>query len=177
MKKSDTEKHRLFLARLNELASRERVRLNEHKLNRALKPIFEDSDTESPEKLAEKWFSFLATWKVGYIVEGFNDEKTVLEVKPDAYVVVTKGTRFNNRVKTDVQRALNLCDEVYVLTDPDEPGEHIACVLMKEFEGLKRIEVDRAEALCMRNRQLKVGIEHCDVDYLRQLLVGKRKGE
>lgn len=54
--------------------------------------------------------------KYGFVVEGFNDEKKLLAVMPTAHVVVTKGTRFNNRVKMDVSVAVETCDEVYLIS-------------------------------------------------------------
>lgn len=107
--------------------------------------------------------------RIGFIVEGFNDEKTVLKAFPDAKFVVTKGTRYNNRVRMDISELLTICDNVFILTDPDEEGERIAQTILKEFR-LPRILIDEKEAKCLRNRKLKTGVEHCDVDYLKSTI-------
>ena len=162
---------------LNQKAAVEGNVLNQRKvqtnLSMFLNEVRRDADTKGEPFvpwLVEKWYPVLSSKKIGYVVEGFNDEKAVLEVAPHAFVVVTKGTRFNTRVKMDVRLALDLCDEVYVLTDPDEQGEHLARLLMDEFPSLKRLHVEYEQSLCMRNRKLKVGVEHCDPDYLKEVL-------
>lgn len=108
--------------------------------------------------------------KVGFVVEGFNDEYKVKEVIPNALCVVTKGTRMNGRVKMDMNEALNLCDEVFLLTDPDEAGETLAEMVLKLYPNLTRIKLDRKQCLCYRNHKVKVGVEHCENDYLKNVL-------
>lgn len=112
--------------------------------------------------------------KVGYVVEGFNDERTILGIFPDAVIAVTKGTRYNRRVRMDIQKTIDQCDVVFILTDPDEPGDLLAEYVHKEFD-LTRIQVDPEQAICYRNGKKKIGIEHCDPDYLQRLLTGALK--
>lgn len=107
---------------------------------------------------------------MGYVVEGFNDEKKVLEVMPDSLCVVTKGTRLNGRVKMDVDKALAECDKLFLLTDPDEAGDQLAKMLLNHYPSLERVSLDREQCLCFRNHKLKVGVEHCETDYLREVL-------
>lgn len=108
--------------------------------------------------------------RYGFIVEGFNDEAKLREVVPNAHFVVTKGTRMNGRVKMDLESALGVCDEVFLLTDPDEAGDILASMINKLHPTLKRVTLDRNKCLCYRGRKLKVGVEHCDRDYLRGVL-------
>lgn len=108
--------------------------------------------------------------KYGFVVEGFNDETKVLRVLPDAHCVVTKGTRMDNRVKMNLEKALKECDQVFLLADPDEAGDKLAQMVSTFFPQLERVVLDRDQCLCYRNRKLKVGVEHCDDDYLREVL-------
>lgn len=108
--------------------------------------------------------------KIGFIVEGFNDEDKLLTVLPSAHVVVTKGTRLNNRVRMDINNALSKCSKVYLLTDPDESGNLIANKLILEFPMLTRIFLDAKECKCYRNNRLKIGMEHCTHSYLASVL-------
>jgi len=108
--------------------------------------------------------------KYGFIVEGFNDEFKLKAVLPHVHVVVTKGTRLNNRVRMDIRSALEKCDAVFLLTDPDDAGKIIAEKLQKEFPMLERIELDVKECKCVRNNRLKIGMEHADKHYLAGVL-------
>lgn len=107
---------------------------------------------------------------MGFVVEGFNDEQKVKEVVPYAVCVVTKGTRMNGRVKMDMEKALKECDEVFLLTDPDEAGGQLAAMILQHYPQLKRITLEREQCLCYRNRKLKVGVEHCEPTYLKSVL-------
>jgi ribonuclease M5 len=108
--------------------------------------------------------------KYGFVVEGFNDENKLLEVLPNAHVVVTKGTRLDNRVRIDINNALNKCNDVFLITDPDEAGNILANMLLNEFPVLKRIFLDADECKCYRNRRFKIGLEHCTHEYLYSVL-------
>lgn len=102
----------------------------------------------------------------GFIVEGFNDESKVFQVLPHSHIAVTKGTRFNNRVRMDINALLSTCTEVFVLTDPDDAGQVLAEMIQKEFPQLTRLSLDANECQCYRNNRLKIGVEHCDATYL-----------
>lgn len=108
--------------------------------------------------------------KYGFVVEGFHDEEKVLKVMPKAYVVVTKGTRFDNRVRMDVNQAFLTCDKVFLVTDPDEAGDLLATTLLNEFPNLERVMLDKSECLSYRKNRVKVGLEHCSNEYLSFVL-------
>lgn len=108
--------------------------------------------------------------KYGYIVEGFNDELKIMQTMPDAYVVVTQGTRMNNRVRMDIRKAIEQCDVVCILTDPDEAGDLLAEMIRREFPTLQRIRLDRDKCLGYKPNRIKVGVEHCDDEYLKDVL-------
>lgn len=108
--------------------------------------------------------------KYGFVVEGFNDETKLLKVLPNAQVVVTKGTRLNNRVKSDINDALATCDKVFLLTDPDEAGDLLSSMILEVFPFLERVLLNKKECLCYRNHKTKVGVEHCSDEYLSLVL-------
>lgn len=107
---------------------------------------------------------------MGFVVEGFNDEKKLKQVLPGASYVVTNGTRMNNRVKMDLNKALAECDEVFLLTDPDEAGEQLAQMVLRQYPHLRRVLLERSKCLAYRPGKVKVGVEHCDTDYLKTVL-------
>jgi ribonuclease M5 len=111
--------------------------------------------------------------KLGYIVEGFNDERSILDVDPDAVVIVTKGTRFDKRVKIAIEKAIEECEMVFIMTDPDEPGESLAEKIKNKYWDLPRVEIaaDRAEAFRHNFTKKKIGVEHCEPDYLKEVIV------
>ena len=115
------------------------------------------------------------TVKVGYIVEGFNDERAILRIFPEAVIAVTNGPRYTNRVKMDIQKTIDQCDVVFILTDPDDIGDNFAAYIQREF-GLPRIEIDPKKAMCYRNHKWKVGVEHCDPVYLQTVLTDALTG-
>lgn len=113
--------------------------------------------------------SLVKNFKYGFIVEGFNDERTILKVMPEARFAVTNGTRYNNRVRMDIQSLVESCDTVFILTDPDNEGDRISNYILQDFE-FERIHVDKKEAMCLRNNKWKTGVEHCDIEYLRSVI-------
>ncbi|MDA1675454.1 MULTISPECIES: toprim domain-containing protein [Bacillus cereus group] len=107
---------------------------------------------------------------MGFVVEGFHDELKLLSVYPTAYVVVTKGTRFDKRVVMDVNKAMLNCDKVFLLTDPDDAGDWLAERLSNEFPNLERMMLNPNECLSYRKNKVKVGVEHCSNKYLLSVL-------
>jgi len=106
----------------------------------------------------------------GFIVEGFNDELKIKQLIPNTHVVVTRGTRLNNRVRMDINLALKQCHSVYLLTDPDEAGDLLANMVLREYPNLKRIYLDPEQCKCYRNNRLKIGVEHATDSYLFYVL-------
>lgn len=107
---------------------------------------------------------------LGFIVEGFNDEDKLRLLLPKAHIVVTKGERLNNRVRIDINEALSTCDKVYLFTDPDEAGEKLAKMILKEYPELQQIHLDPDKCKCYRNHRWKTGLEHCELSYLESVL-------
>jgi len=106
---------------------------------------------------------------IGYIVEGFHDERAVLQVEPNAVIAVTNGSRYNRRVRMDIQRVIDQCDIVFILTDPDETGDALAAYIKRAF-NLPRIHIDPQQAVGYINGKTKVGVEYCEPAYLQQVL-------
>jgi ribonuclease M5 len=108
----------------------------------------------------------------GYIVEGKSDQLKVQCVDPDAHFVILNGISFRNKERRAIEEALILCDEVYVLTDPDEPGDKIARKIMEAYPEIKRILIDPNKARNEREHRFKYGVEYCSNQYLKETLPG-----
>lgn len=109
-------------------------------------------------------------YKTGIILEGVNDAKLIRRVFPNTHIVLTKGTRLNNRVRMDIIYALNNCRNVFLLTDPDEAGNLLANMVLTDFPTLRRLVLDYEMCKCHTNRGLKYGIEHAEPEYLLSAL-------
>lgn len=107
---------------------------------------------------------------IGLIIEGANDERKILEVSRDYYLVLTNGTKFSNREIYKIEEALGICSEVYILTDPDPSGDWIAQHIQESFPEIKRIEVDPDKAKVKKWRGDKFGIEYMSHQSLRDIL-------
>lgn len=108
--------------------------------------------------------------RLGFIVEGTNDERIVKAVKPGCEVVTTRGTRFNNAIKQRIEEMQSKVDKVYILTDPDNAGDLMA-VKLKEFYGFERVSLDPDKCKKYIGRgKWKTGVEHADLNYLRDVL-------
>lgn len=106
----------------------------------------------------------------GFIVEGFHDEDKLRQLLPQAHIVVTNGTRLNNRVRMDIEAALASCDKLFLLTDPDEAGDILAKMILNEYPKLQQIPLDAKMCKCFRNNRWKTGLEHCEIPYLESVL-------
>ncbi|BAK14708.1 small primase-like protein [Solibacillus silvestris StLB046] len=107
---------------------------------------------------------------LGFVVEGFYDEMKLKQVVPDAFFVITRGTRVDNRVRMSINQAFNLCHEVYLITDPDDEGEVLAKKLLNEFPSLKQIKLDATECECYKNHRKQIGLEHAHTEYIESVL-------
>ena len=76
----------------------------------------------------------------------------------------------NGRVVMDIDQALLDCDVVFLMSDPDEAGDQLAEMVWRKYPSLQRIVLDRSQCTTYRNFKLKVGVEHCEADYLREVL-------
>ena len=109
--------------------------------------------------------------RYGFVVEGVNDRAIILSILPDAYCVITKGTRMNNRVKFDIESMLNQCNRCFLLVDPDDAGDVIEQMFSKNFPQIQRIHLDKEQCYCFNNKhKVKIGVEHCSEEYLYYII-------
>jgi ribonuclease M5 len=107
--------------------------------------------------------------KYGFVVEGFHDETKVLRLLPNSAVVVLS-SKFGNKAKMDLDKALSECDEVFVLTDPDDFGDTLASWVLRDYPNLRRITLEREKCFYYLPNKVKVGVEHCTNEYLMSVL-------
>lgn len=84
-------------------------------------------------------------------------------------MVVTNGTRLNNRVRMDINLALKNCVEVFIITDLYESGDLLANRIIQEYPFLRRILLKKERCVCYRKKKMKVGVEHAHDDYLKEI--------
>lgn len=106
-----------------------------------------------------------------FIIEGWSDDANLRTVFPHIKTIVTNGTRVNNRVKSQIQECFDNGENIFILSDPDEAGDHLCGMIQKEFTGLKRLLVDPEKASFFTGKRIKTGIEYMSKSYIRELLV------
>lgn len=113
--------------------------------------------------------------KYGFIVEGTRDTEMVQSLFLNTYCISTGGTRFNNRCRINTDKALETCEEVFILTDPDEAGDILAEMIRKKYPNLRRILLD--PAYCTENKMSwngkpykKTGVENSSFGYLNMAI-------
>ncbi|MGF7534878.1 toprim domain-containing protein [Bacillus mexicanus] len=109
---------------------------------------------------------------IGFIVEGKSDvEKLEMVLKERCvYYVVLNGINFKENQIKQIKKAVNICEKVYILTDPDDAGNKVAKLISKTFPEINRIEVDPNQAKVLKKRGYKYGVEYCSNNYLKSLL-------
>ncbi|WP_456363408.1 toprim domain-containing protein [Priestia aryabhattai] len=107
---------------------------------------------------------------IGFIVEGKSDVKKLkMVLKRNVHFVVLNGINFREEQINQISKAIDNCENVYVLTDPDEAGDKVANLITKVFPKLERLEVDPNEAKVLKKRGYKYGVEYCSNKYLKEL--------
>jgi len=118
--------------------------------------------------------------KVLLIVEGLNDEKQVRGAFADideVDVLVTEGTKVNTKTIDDINSFVNRGYIPYILSDPDDGGNHLADMIHNHFPDMERIDVDINECGYYTGKKLKAGVEYASHDYLKNIvfpLIGRR---
>lgn len=109
---------------------------------------------------------------IGFIVEGKSDVKKIEMVlkNKSVYYVVLNGINFKEEQIKQIKKAVNVCQEVFILTDPDEAGNKVAKLISKTFPEINRIEVDPNQAKVLKKRGFKYGVEYCSNNYLKSVL-------
>lgn len=127
-------------------------------------------------------------YKMVFIVEGKNDlAKTKRAIhdlvfmsekdKRPEYIklckemvdfIVTDGTRFNDRIRLQIDLFLHLKYKVFILTDPDHQGNHLARTIRNNYPFLPRVELDRERCTyILESGKIRIGVEYADSKYLR----------
>lgn len=111
--------------------------------------------------------------KTVFIVEGWSDadqiEKALHEY--DFGIVVTNGTKINNRLKEQINSHLEEGSSLYILSDPDLAGEQLSNMITHFYPDFERIEVNPNKCRYMRGGgKFKYGIEYCSYRYLVEVL-------
>lgn len=113
------------------------------------------------------------TTRVVLIVEGLNDEKQVRDAFDgidEIDVMVTEGTKVNTKTIDKIQSFIDKGFTPYILSDPDEAGEHLAEMIQSHFPSMKRIEVDLHECGYYTGTKIKGGIEYSSHKYLKKVV-------
>lgn len=118
--------------------------------------------------------------KAVLIVEGLNDEYQIRKAfnnSPDVICLITEGTKMNNRIQAEIEDYLRQGIKAYILSDPDDAGQHLAEMIQFWYPEIPRLEVDFDECAYFTGKRYKAGIEYASYDYLKELispLIGKQ---
>jgi ribonuclease M5 len=107
---------------------------------------------------------------VCYIVEGKRDVFKIKQIQPSAFFVVLNGNKLTFKEKCEIKDAIEEFKNVYILTDPDEPGNLIADRIIRVFPTIKRIQIEPNKACMSNSKRIKYGVEYCSNEYLRKVL-------
>ncbi len=109
--------------------------------------------------------------KYGFIVEGHHDVNRIRSVFGLKHqFVVTNGTRFTNRTKMDIDKLIRAVDKVYILTDPDEPGDLIAASIQNTYPQLERLHLEPQQCKFIDSRsRVSYGVEYAFPQHLKDV--------
>ena len=110
------------------------------------------------------------TTMIGIIVEGPYDEKVVKQAVPEVEVLILNGNGFRHNADK-INQLVKQCELVFILTDPDHAGTLIADKILRAFPETYRIYVDPKLACKKIYKKFHYGIEYCEIDYVRELII------
>jgi 5S rRNA maturation endonuclease (ribonuclease M5) len=115
--------------------------------------------------------------KPAFIVEGHSDARQIIGALGDCgmpfKVIVTDGTKMNNKNALNIDIAIMDGYTPFILSDPDEAGDHLADMVNRYFPNIDRINADFDQCkYCkdLKTMRMKAGIEYASYKYLRKLL-------
>jgi 5S rRNA maturation endonuclease (ribonuclease M5) len=115
--------------------------------------------------------------KPAFIVEGHSDARQIIGALGDCdkpyKVIVTDGTKMNNRNIINIGMAIDDGYTPYILSDPDIAGDQLCDMIHNFFPDVERIDADYEQCkYCkdIRKKKFKAGIEYSSYKYLRKLL-------
>jgi 5S rRNA maturation endonuclease (ribonuclease M5) len=114
--------------------------------------------------------------KAVLMVEGLNDEYQIrnafkdFEGEDKIKCLVTEGTKVNNRILAEIENYRRQGYDIYILSDPDEAGGHLADMVQKWCPEIPRLEVDPKECAYFTGKKFKAGIEYASHTYLKKII-------
>lgn len=112
--------------------------------------------------------------KAVVIVEGLKDREQIQKAfegfSDEVICLITEGTKMNNRIQAEIEDYQRQGIGVYILSDPDEAGEHLAHMIQHWYPEIPRLEVDFKECAYFTGKKFKAGIEYSSYDYLKELI-------
>lgn len=107
------------------------------------------------------------------MVEGVKDAtqiRNAFKGISEVTIVITEGTKINNRIKIEIESYLKLGYNIYILSDPDDAGEQLTQMIQSWYPFIPRIEVDFKFCAYYTGKRMKSGIEYASYNYLRKIL-------
>lgn len=111
--------------------------------------------------------------KAVLIVEGLNDADQIhkaLKYSENVATLITEGTKFNNRIKAELENYIRNGYNAYILSDPDFGGDMLANMINSFYPQIPRIEVDDRQCAYFTGKKFKSGIEYASYDYLKKII-------
>lgn len=105
------------------------------------------------------------------VCEGIHDKEKILKVRPDVDCVYVGGSAMTPE-SLDYLKSQKECT-IYLLLDPDHPGERIRSRLhegLHEEFGEHVIDIFVPKDISHSHNHKKIGVEHIDVDKLSYIL-------
>lgn len=101
------------------------------------------------------------------VVEGIHDQTKIVEVYPNANVIITNGSEISQST-LDLIKELSKTNEIIVFTDPDSPGEKIRNTIAQYVPTIKHAFLRKKDAISKNKK--KVGIEHASKECIIESL-------
>jgi ribonuclease M5 len=114
--------------------------------------------------------------KAVLMVEGTNDEYQIrcafkgFEGSDRVKCLITEGTKFNNRIRAEIEDYRMKGYDVYILADPDEAGNHLVSMIQEWCPDIPRLEVDPKECAYFTGKKRKAGVEYASYTYLKKII-------
>jgi len=114
--------------------------------------------------------------KACLMVEGTKDKDQIssafngFEGADRVKCLVTEGTKVNNRIMAEVENYIREGYDIYILSDPDEAGDHLVEMIQHWYPHIPRLEVDYKQCAYFTGKKFKAGIEYASHNYLRKLI-------
>lgn len=110
------------------------------------------------------------------MVEGTKDEDQIrsafegVDGAERIRCLVTEGTKVNNRILAEIEDYQRKGYDIYILSDPDEAGQHLAEMIQHWHPEIPRLEVDPKQCAYFTGKKFKAGIEYSSHTYLKKLI-------